>query len=122
VKLLDSRSPTHGIFARPELAEGYLNASDLKLSSARGLFACWRMGKTELLQQDLLPAARERGYIVAYRNLWDNRAAPEAALVSALSDVLAPQGVTGVLARLGQPVQGQGGVKIPGAVHGPWIQ
>ena len=32
---------------------------------------------------DLLPAAVERGYLVGYTNLWDNRSAPESALVRA---------------------------------------
>lgn len=35
-------------FARPELADAYLNAFDLKLSSARGLFARRRMGKKRI--------------------------------------------------------------------------
>jgi hypothetical protein len=118
-KLHDTPQSDPWHFERPELADAYLNAFDLKLSSARGLFARRRMGKTEFLQQDLLPAARERGYIVAYTNLWDNRAAPEAALVSALAEALAPQGVKGVLARLGQPVRKlKAGAKIPGAVEG----
>jgi hypothetical protein len=78
-----ARVPWH--YPRPDLAAAYLNAFDLKLSSARGLFARRRMGKTELLQHDLLPAARARGYLRAYTNPWDNRAAPDAALVSALA-------------------------------------
>lgn len=92
-------------FARSELARSYLDAFDLKLSSARGLFARRRMGKTEFLRRDLLPEARARGYLVAYTNLWDNRSAPDSALLSALTDALEPQGVKAVLTKLGKPVR-----------------
>src|ERR1700677_3859518 len=85
-------------FPRPELAEAYLRAFELKLSSARGLFARRRMGKTEFLRRDLLPAAGAAGYLIAYTNLWDNRCAPDVALVAALIDALAPQGMKAVLA------------------------
>ena len=106
-------------FARPDLADAYLTAFDLKLSSARGLFARRRMGKTEFLQKDLLPAARERGYLVAYTNLWDNRAQPNVALVSALIAALAPQGMKAMLAGFGRPVRKlKAGAKIPGGVEG----
>jgi hypothetical protein len=88
MKLSDAAESDPWHFPRPELADGYLNAFDMKLSSARGVFARRRMGKTEFLQQDLLPAARERGYLVAYTNLWDSRTAPDLALVSALVDAL----------------------------------
>src|SRR5471032_3511523 len=95
----DESDPWH--FARPDLAAGYLQAFDLKLSSARGLFARRRMGKTEFLRRDLLPAAVERGYVVAYTNLWDNRSVPDVALLSALAEALEPQGVRAVFAKLG---------------------
>ncbi|MCC8392549.1 hypothetical protein LJ656_08110 [Paraburkholderia sp. MMS20-SJTR3] len=105
MKLLDTPAPDPWHFARPELAEGYLQAFGLKLSSARGLFARRRMGKTEFLRRDLLPAALEHGYLVAYTNLWDNRSSPDVALIAALSDALAPQGVKAVLTKLGKPVR-----------------
>lgn len=102
-------------FARSELARAYLDAFDLKLSSARGLFARRRMGKTEFLRRDLLPAARERGYLVAYTNLWDSRSAPDAALLSALADALQPQGVKAVFAKLGKPVRRfKASARVPG--------
>ncbi|MFT4509392.1 hypothetical protein [Caballeronia sp. 15711] len=101
---------------RPDLAAAYLQAFDLKLSSARGLFARRRMGKTEFLRRDLLPAAVERGYFVAYTNLWDNRSAPDVALLSALAEALEPQGVRAVFAKLGKPVKKiKASAKIAGA-------
>jgi hypothetical protein len=106
-------------FARPELAGTYLDAFDLKLSSARGLFARRRMGKTEFLQQDLLPAARERGYLIAYTNLWESRTNPDTALISALKDALAPQGIKAVLSAMGKPVRKvKAGAKMPGGIEG----
>jgi hypothetical protein len=47
----------------------------------------------------LLPAARERGCIVAYTNLWNNRASPEAALVAALFDALGQSSVKCMFSR-----------------------
>jgi hypothetical protein len=111
------KDPWH--FPRPDLADAYLSAFDLKLSSARGLFARRRMGKTEFLQRDLLPAARQRGYLTAYTNFWDIRSAPDAALVFALSEALEPQGVNAVLAKLGKPVKKvKATAKIPGGAEG----
>ncbi|AGW95795.1 hypothetical protein [Cupriavidus sp. DF5525] len=79
----EKRLPDLWHFARPELANAYLRAFDLKLSAARGLFALRGMGKTEFLRRDLMPAAVEHGYLTAYTNLWGNRTSPETALVSA---------------------------------------
>jgi hypothetical protein len=111
------KDPWH--FPRPDLADAYLSAFDLKLSSARGVFARRRMGKTEFLQRDLLPAARQRGYLTAYTNFWDIRSAPDAALVFALSEALEPQGVNAVLAKLGKPVKKvKATAKIPGGAEG----
>ncbi|CAB3793320.1 hypothetical protein LMG28138_03507 [Pararobbsia alpina] len=108
------RDPWH--FARPKLAEAYLDAFDLKLSSARGMFARRRMGKTEFLRMDLLPSAAARGYLAAYTNLWDNRAAPETALLAALMEALEPQGV---IAKLRIPVKKvKATAKIPGGAEG----
>lgn len=50
-------------YPRPELATTYLQVFDLGLMSARALFAKRRMGKSEFLEQDLIPAAREVGYL-----------------------------------------------------------
>ncbi|MCW3505975.1 hypothetical protein K6Y68_38720, partial [Burkholderia cenocepacia] len=103
--LADTLQPDPWHFARPDLADAYLQAFDLKLSSARGLFARRRMGKTEFLRRDLMPAAIKKGYLAAYTNLWDNRSAPDRALVGALVEALEPQGVKAVLTKLGKPVR-----------------
>ena len=43
-------------FPRPGLAAKYLQVFDIGLTSARVLFAKRRMGKSEFLEQDLIPA------------------------------------------------------------------
>lgn len=105
-------------FPRPELAAAYLDAFALGLTAARGLFARRRMGKTEFLCKDLLPAAVERGYLVAYTNLWDTET-PDIALVSALAEALEPRGFRAVLAALGRPVKKvKASAKVPGGAEG----
>lgn len=89
-------------FPRPALAEAYLASLNLGLSSARGLFARRRMGKTEFLVQDFMPAARAAGYTCAYVNLWELKNDPATALVSALHKAIEPdldhrQNVAGTL-------------------------
>lgn len=119
VKLFDTSVPDPWHFPRPDLAQAYLGAFELKLSSARGLFARRRMGKTEFLLRDLLPAASERGYLVAYTNLWDNRASPDSALVVALAEALASHGIGGVLGKLRKPVKRiKATAKVPGGAEG----
>jgi DNA-binding transcriptional ArsR family regulator len=105
-------------YARPELAEGYLNAFALGLTAARGLFARRRMGKTEFLCKDLLPAAVQRDYLVAYTNLWDT-STPDIAIVSALAQALEPRGFRAVMTALGKPVKKlKASARLPGGVEG----
>lgn len=79
-------------FARPALAKQYLQYFSLGLTSARGLFARRRMGKTEFLKQDLIPLAKKEGYQVVYINLWDLEKDPETELVSEFYKIIAPKG------------------------------
>jgi hypothetical protein len=92
-------------FARPELAQTYLNLLGLGLSSARTLFARRRMGKTEFLQKDLVPSAQTSGYLTAYVNLWEDEDEPAAALVGALYAGIEPDWWQKVGKRLKQPVR-----------------
>src|SRR5713101_5881944 len=50
-------------FARPELAQKYLQTFEIGLISAQALFAPRRMGKSEFLEQDLIPAAQKSGLL-----------------------------------------------------------
>jgi hypothetical protein len=69
-------------YARPDLANKYLQLFEMGLTSARGLFARRRMGKTEFLKKDFIPAAQAKGYLVVYVNLWDLEIDPATALIS----------------------------------------
>lgn len=109
----------HWHFGRPELAKEYLAAFERGLTSARGLFARRRMGKTEFLKQDLIPAATAAGYLTAYVNLWDNRDNPGEALVAALYVAMQAQGMQKVLERLRTPVKKmKASGKLPGVAEG----
>jgi hypothetical protein len=92
-------------YARPQLAQKYLDLFDLGLTSARGLFARRRMGKTEFLKKDLIPAANRAGYIVVYTNLWELEVDPATALVSEFYKMIAPQGFAKIWADLNSPIK-----------------
>ncbi len=78
-------------YARPELAQTYLSLFALGLVSARCLFARRRMGKTEFLEKDFVPAAKKEGYVTAYINLWNLQTDAASAIVSLLYKTIAPK-------------------------------
>jgi hypothetical protein len=55
------------------------------------IFAPRRTGKTVFLLQDLTPAARKAGYVVAYADLWQIRLNPGMALIRGLEEALEPK-------------------------------
>lgn len=91
-------------FARPALAKAYLDLFELGLTSARGLFARRRMGKTEFLKKDFIPAALARGYAVVYTNLWELEADPATALLSEFYKTVAPKGFDKILEKFKSPI------------------
>lgn len=95
----------HWHFPRPALAQAYLKSFALGLSAARGLFARRRMGKTEFLKQDFIPAAEAAGFITVYVNLWDIRSDPATALVSAFFQAIEPKGFDKVWDKLKHPIK-----------------
>lgn len=101
-------------FSRPALADAYLQGFQLGLVSARGLFARRRMGKTEFLKHDLLPAASKAGYVAAYTNLWDDADHPGQALASAMWLALEPKGLSKLWESLNTPIKKmKAGGKLP---------
>lgn len=106
-------------FPRPELAQSYLQGFDLGLTSARGLFARRRMGKSEFLKHDLLPAALRTGYLAAYTNLWDDTDHPGQALASAIALAIEPKGLGRFWQELNTPIRKlKGGARLPLGVEG----
>lgn len=106
-------------FPRPELAQAYLQSFDLGLTSARGLFARRRMGKSEFLKHDLLPAARRAGYLAAYVNLWDDTDHPGQALATAILLATQPKGLGKFWEDLNTPIRKlKGGAKLPLGIEG----
>lgn len=92
-------------FARPHLAKRYLDLFEMGLTSARGLFARRRMGKTEFLKQDFIPAAKAEGYKVVYTNLWELEIDPAVAVVSEFYKTVEPKGFNKIWERLKLPVK-----------------
>lgn len=92
-------------FARPLLAQTYLQLFDLGLTSARGLFARRRMGKTEFLKKDFIPAAVAHGYVVVYTNLWDLETDPATAIISEFSRAIQLNGFNNILSKIKLPIK-----------------
>ncbi len=80
-------------FARPELAKKYLDMFKLGLTSARGLFARRRMGKTEFLKKDFIPVASEAGFLAVYINLWNLESAPATTIIYEMYKAIEPKGL-----------------------------
>ncbi len=72
-------------FPRTDLAESILDRFEIGATTALTLFAPRRMGKTEFVVQDLLPMARERGYLSIYVNFWDRKQDPADSLILGLT-------------------------------------
>ena len=106
-------------YPRPELAAKYLQVFDVGLSSARALFAKRRMGKSEFLEQDLIPAARDAGYLTVYLNLWDARSQPGPAFLAAFTRALKPTGLRKLAKSLKRPLKSvKASAKVAGMAEG----
>ena len=103
VRAATPADPWH--YPRAELAARYLRVFDVGLTSARALFAKRRMGKSEFLEQDLIPAAQEAGYATVYLNLWDARSQPAPAFLSALTRALEPSSLGRIARSLKRPIK-----------------
>src|ERR1700728_2125852 len=106
-------------FARPELALKYLQTFEIGLISAQALFAPRRMGKSEFLEQDLIPAAQKSGLLTAYLNLWDAREHPRGAVISALARAGSPRGLSALIKKLKGPLKKvKASAKVTGLAEG----
>ncbi|MBU2764842.1 hypothetical protein HAP94_01200 [Acidithiobacillus ferrivorans] len=96
------KDPWH--YPRTALADQYLKTLAIGLSKSLVLFAQRRMGKTEFLRKDLLPAAEKAGYITIYVSLWESREDPQSVLLDAIRKAAEGEGIiSGVWRRLGRP-------------------
>jgi hypothetical protein len=91
---------------RPALARSYLKLLSAGPVVSTSIFAPRRTGKTVFLLQDLTPAARKAGYVVAYADLWQIRLNPGMALIRGLEEALEPKTLAQkALRRLHAPVK-----------------
>ena len=94
-------------FPREGLATSVVDTLDSGIVNAITLFAPRRMGKTQFACTDLGPLAMRKGWLVAYCNLWDDKANPAAAILATLTASAEPfrakakSGKVGVAANLG---------------------
>ncbi|MBU2860055.1 hypothetical protein HF290_06415 [Acidithiobacillus ferrooxidans] len=96
------KDPWH--YPRTALADQYLKTLGIGLSKSLVLFAQRRMGKTEFLRKDLLPAAEMAGYITIYVSLWESREDPKSVLLDAIRKAAEGEGIiSGVWRRLSRP-------------------
>ncbi len=76
-------------YPRPALASEHLEKLFDQGVSRLAFFGRRRIGKTEYLRYDLIPAAREKGVLAAvYCSFWENKDCPHLAFLRALTDAL----------------------------------
>lgn len=75
-------------YPRKDLTEKVLIAYEQGLSDTLTLFAPRRMGKTEFVLLDLIPAAAQRGYTPVYVSFWENKDDPTSSLLAAINVAL----------------------------------
>ena len=71
-------------FPRSEFANQILASLNSGLVNSIALFAPRRMGKTQFVLRDLLPAHLANGGDAIYFNLWENKSSPENVMIDAL--------------------------------------
>lgn len=78
-------------FPRPALATAYIEKMFTAGISRLAFFGRRRIGKTEFMRQDLMPAADAQGIITLYCSMWENLDRPYLAVLRILREVVAPQ-------------------------------
>jgi len=86
-------------YPRPKLAGQYLQTLQVGLIKSLAIFAQRRMGKTEFLRKDLMPAAEQAGYTTIYVSLWETKDDPESVLLDAIQQAAEGPGVLGAMRR-----------------------
>lgn len=78
-------------FSRPALASEHLELLFDKGVSRLTFFGRRRIGKTEYLQRDLMPAAIAKGVVPVYCSFWENKDQPHLAFIRVIESAL-PEG------------------------------
>lgn len=78
-------------FARPALAGSYLDKMFGAGISRLAFFGKRRIGKTEFMRLDLMPAAEVQAIVTLYCSMWENKDRPYLALLRVLKEQVAPQ-------------------------------
>lgn len=73
-------------FPRPELAQLFLDKMFTAGISRLAFFGRRRIGKTEFMRMDLMPAAEARGILTLYCSMWENKDRPYVALLRTLRE------------------------------------
>ncbi|MBV1880775.1 MAG: ATP-binding protein [Pseudomonadales bacterium] len=98
-------------YSRSDIAQTIIDLFSSESTHAITVFAPRRMGKTELLLEDLWPLAKKRGYDVRYASFWMDKSNPKAVFLDAISSNSQDQ--TTVKARIGV-----GGTFVEATSHG----
>lgn len=80
------------LFPRTALADRILRSFENSHQAALTIFAPLRKGKTSFVTHDLIPMAKERGYLVATADLWLDKDHPKQVITDALNDAIQNSG------------------------------
>ena len=75
-------------FPRHALAKSILQGFENNIQTATTIFAPRRKGKTTFVRNDLIPMAREKGFLVATADLWLDKDHPERVIARALQEAI----------------------------------
>lgn len=81
---MNHRSSANWHYPRTALAEKVLNGFEAGLAERLTIFAPRKRGKTEFVQRDITPMARERGVLVVYVDFWRDKSSPARAFATAV--------------------------------------
>jgi len=82
------KNKDHLYFPRSALGERIFKTFEIGFLSAVTIFAPLRKGKTTFVIHDLIPMAKERGFLVATADLWLDRDHPEQVIAKALKEAI----------------------------------
>ncbi len=106
-------------FPRHALAESILLGFENNIQTATTIFAPRRKGKTTFVRNDLIPMARDKGFLVATADLWLDKDHPERVIARALQEAIHGTGfVRRTLLRFTRPGQVISGVNAGASTDG----